>query len=303
MCKVMTGDCEHGLVDQENALLRALGTGDPRVQAISNIHVATVALLIGNYRRSHRASQTAARVAEECGDTVNVYRALGLRAWAESRLGQVPVAISSLLRMKQLGQQLGSRPLYSDWYAAAEAEMALSRGRPAEARSLARAAVDYARAVGGLFAEGLAQRTWGQALAASEPSARGDVDVHLAESLRCFEEGGVALEAARTRLVWARLCRERGDIVGARAHADRAIALFEGFRLAEELDHARSVRDQLPRGSRSNRDGETPAGSPAGLTAREREVLRLIAAGRTNQEIADALVISRPTAPRRSRSL
>jgi len=47
--------------------------------------------------------------------------------------------------------------------------------------------------------------------------------------------------------------------------------------------------------------GDEDAGAPAdprGLTAREREVLTLIAAGRTNRQIADRLVISLPTAER-----
>ena len=35
-----------------------------------------------------------------------------------------------------------------------------------------------------------------------------------------------------------------------------------------------------------------PAASPAELTPREREVLRLVAAGRTDQQIADALFLS-----------
>ena len=41
-----------------------------------------------------------------------------------------------------------------------------------------------------------------------------------------------------------------------------------------------------------------PGGAPAGLSAREREVLRLIAAGRTSKEIAEELVVSIPTVER-----
>ena len=41
---------------------------------------------------------------------------------------------------------------------------------------------------------------------------------------------------------------------------------------------------------------EVPQGYPAGLTQREVEVLRLIAQGRTNRQIAKALVITEKTA-------
>ena len=39
-------------------------------------------------------------------------------------------------------------------------------------------------------------------------------------------------------------------------------------------------------------------GAPHGLTRRELEVLRLVAAGRTNREVAEALVISEHTVAR-----
>jgi DNA-binding CsgD family transcriptional regulator len=42
-------------------------------------------------------------------------------------------------------------------------------------------------------------------------------------------------------------------------------------------------------------DGGAPPARPAGLSAREVEVLRLVAQGRTNREIADALSISERT--------
>ena len=48
--------------------------------------------------------------------------------------------------------------------------------------------------------------------------------------------------------------------------------------------------------------GETPgierAGAPSGLTGRELEVLRLLAAGYSNRELGDALFISPTTAAR-----
>jgi DNA-binding NarL/FixJ family response regulator len=41
-----------------------------------------------------------------------------------------------------------------------------------------------------------------------------------------------------------------------------------------------------------------PAGGPHGLTAREVEVLRLVAAGKSNKEVADALALSVKTVER-----
>jgi DNA-binding NarL/FixJ family response regulator len=160
---------------------------------------------------------------------------------------------------------------------------------------LAAGDVEAARSAGRELDE-IAERQGTDLLDAMAAQARGEVSlaegeaqaalVALRRACQAWHELDAPHEAARARVLLGLTCRSLGDDDSA----------------AFELEAARGVFAEL---------GATPAlawvdslyphpspGDAHGLTARELAVLRLVAAGKTNREIASALVISERTVAR-----
>jgi DNA-binding NarL/FixJ family response regulator len=118
-----------------------------------------------------------------------------------------------------------------------------------------------------------------------EDDAQGAL-IALRRAAELWQELGASYEAARARALVGMACEALGDADATMLELEAARAVFA--KLGAEPDLA-EVDSRLP-------GGETV--DAHGLTARELEVLRLVAAGRSNREIAEELVISEHTVAR-----
>ncbi|MET0903590.1 MAG: response regulator transcription factor [Acidimicrobiales bacterium] len=255
------------------------------------------------------AEVEAARACEELGQS---HRANSAAAYAEvgdirRRLGDLDEAEQAFARSQEIsGGPCGGLAL-----------LRLAQGRVDAAMSIITGCVD--RASSRLARAGLLPMLVHVAIAADQIDVAGDAQARLAEIVEAFDtptlrateqaslgrlqlalhepaatetlraaaeswkELDVPYEEATARTLLGQALREGGDTAGAKDSFAAAAALFE--QIGARLD-ARLVY------------GNTKTALPAGLTEREVEVLRLIAAGLTNNEIASELYLSTKTVSR-----
>jgi hypothetical protein len=72
-----------------------------------------------------------------------------------------------------------------------------------------------------------------------------EAEAQLAYSLCLLESGQCRLEAAHTHMAWGAVCRDRGDLAGARAHWEQAAAQWERSGLNHELARTRALLESL----------------------------------------------------------
>jgi DNA-binding CsgD family transcriptional regulator len=116
-------------------------------------------------------------------------------------------------------------------------------------------------------------------LARADPRAL----VTLREAWQAWREMEAPYEAARARVLLGLAYRAFGDEEGAEMELDAARTVFAQLSAAVDLAQVQSL------------SGVASPPRADGLTAREIEVLNLVAQGKTNRQIADDLVISEKT--------
>ena len=118
---------------------------------------------------------------------------------------------------------------------------------------------------------------------------------HLEDAVDLFKESGAPFETGRARVELARVMRALGRSEAAVEEIRRAIDDLTPLGARLELARAGAVLDALTTSPVAPAPG---AEDGTGLTPRQVEILRLIAAGLNNQAIAERLFISEHTVHR-----
>ena len=256
------------------------GRGDEAARLLDGLQdepAAFVPLVRSALERGDRAlAQALLDRREEDGDV------LVLRGELALATGDHGAAAAAAGRLRELAEAAAREDLLG--------EAAQLAGRAAAAAGDAATAVGSAPAAGDdATAAGPAPAAGDSAVAALRPTAT--AAAQLEDAIARFAALKFPLEEARARLALAavqaaagsplalasaRTARDAFERLGARRDADRAAALLRDLGAAGRTAAERGERDEL--------------------TRREREVLRLLATGLSNAEIADRLIIAPKTA-------
>jgi DNA-binding CsgD family transcriptional regulator len=258
-------------VSEARLACERLAAGDPAESAPAFYQHAEICRVRGDFDAAEEGYRQASRAGRR------PQPGLALLRLAQGDAAVADAAIRSALHETK-GQRARAQVLH------AAVEILLASADVAAARAAAGELEELARRVGApTLRAASAQAAGAIALAAGEP---GDAVGLLREAWDLWQDVPAPYEVARVRALIGAAYGALGDDEGARMEIDAAVEVFE--QLGARPDVERMMALQAP-------ETAAPTG---GLTGREVEVLRQIAAGKTNRAIAAELSISEKTVAR-----
>ena len=266
----MHGAWVDALEELRHAFERFSEAGDPAV-GDALYEQAEVHRLRGDFDAAEQAYRQATRFGRD------VQPGLALLRLAQ---GQTDRASAGIRRALEEAGGWSRRPRLLS----AAVDIALESRDIAAARSAAAELAELAAEREVALLSALAEQASGAVLLA-EGDARGALSA-ARRAWSLWQELDAPYQAARARVLVGLACRSLGDEDAARMELDAARLVLEGLAAGPDVARVESLTARAP----------SRAGS--GLTAREVEVLRMVATGRTNRAIAGELFLSEKTVAR-----
>jgi ATP/maltotriose-dependent transcriptional regulator MalT len=270
MC--LSGDWQDAMAEACRACERGQQDAERNPPAAAFYQQGELNRLRGNFAAAEEAYRTTARLGRE------PQPGLALLRMAQGRIDAACAAIRRLVGTT-------ADPLERANLLPAQVEIMLSIGDVEAARVACRELeqiteqfdTDALRATAA-HAQGAVQLAEGDARRAIDP---------LRQAFDLWRQTQAPYEAARVRVLIGVACCKLGDEEAGALEFDAARAVFERLRAAPQLHDLDSLCKRVTSGNRQDP-----------LTARELQVLRLIAAGKTNKAIAAELFLSERTIDR-----
>ena len=263
------GRLEHALADLDRGAALALESGRENVRVPLTIERVAVLLELGRCADAIAAAEQGLELARLAGNPP-------ILLWAYCALSAARLAAGDVSAALELAREAKAGGVQADFHAAGQPGWALGNALVAAGNAAEGVTALRETAVLPVDRPALAADLAEARFAAGEASA-----ADVAAAVRDARPGPFA--AARAELAAGRAAADRGALI-------RAEAAFNAFGALRRRDEA--VRELRRLGHRVRRTGGSDDGL---LTAREREIAELVAAGRTNREVAAQLVLSERT--------
>jgi ATP/maltotriose-dependent transcriptional regulator MalT len=264
----MAGDWAEASAEARRAEAAIREDGDPALRAAATYQQAEIARLKGQLAEAGKLYTDASRLGMDPQPGLALLRLAQGRA--DQGLQAIRRAVASagdqLVRARLLPAQVELALAAGDAGAASEAADEMGRIAGHYGTPLLQAMADQA--------QGCVALAGGDAAAAIPP---------LRRAFDAWQNFGAPYIAARLRMRIGAACAALGDAEGAGLEYDAARGCFADLGAAADLAEAEALLGRGPRGT---------------LTARETEVLRMVAEGLTNRAIAAALGLSEKTVDR-----
>jgi ATP/maltotriose-dependent transcriptional regulator MalT len=276
-CRRLLGEHEAALADLDRGAALAVETGRENVRLQLAVERVAVLVELGRLAEASAAAEQALELALLVSNPP-------MLLWARCALSAARLAAGDVTAALEAAQEAAESGVRADFHAAGQPEWALGN----------------ALVAAGEPERGIAALRAAEVLPADEAALAADLaeaEAAGAGGSRGAEAAAAALAARPGPFVAARVRLARGRVLAAAGDRPSALAALTEAEAAFDAFGARRLRDMATRelralGHRVRRPATTGDGP---LTGREQEIAELVAAGRTNKEVAAQLVLSERT--------